>query len=187
MSSFVKMKWNKISPLSLLISLSSCKQVKSSFSVSFHSSGEVSADEWAEYTGSKSPEMENWTGNGIPEMKNWTTCYWAYIKNFNKDLDHTWSYCTRSRGNGPTISSGNGPTRSSGNEAVLKCHQFYTNAIRERANRHIRVNAVMNGFRHEEEIFPYSHRTWNHFCWSFQASKGTFLNWSQEFLSCHTE
>ena len=115
-----------------------------SFLLAFQKSKGISEHEWAEYDGD------------IPHMKGFTVCYWEKLHFFNGKTHNIWAYCTIEDAS-----------------AGLDCIQFGLGRDLQSAGRDVVLElSAQRGFAQYVTISPFKHRTWNHFCWSYDSLSG---------------
>ena len=122
---------------------------KNTFKVEFQSSGYWSKDEWLEHEGK------------IPQLWEFTACHWEKLIYFSKALNVIWSYCMVK-------------TRS---PEKLNCVQLFYSGNRTTANRGVIFHGWFSGWTDETidiklQVNDFSHRSWNHFCWSYSSITG---------------
>ena len=115
-----------------------------SFLLAFQKSKEISADEWAEFDGK------------IPHLKAFTCCHWEKLHFFNIQAHYIWNYCT---------------IKSSSD--TMECIQMSYKREILSAGRDIEVGISFGkGNTGYMIIKPFRHRSWNHFCWSYDSTSG---------------
>ena len=123
--------------------------MQKSFRVDFQSSGIWSKDETLIFNGK------------IPTLKEFTSCHWEKNTYFAKDITNVWSYCF---------------SESIG-EQNKKCVQLHHEGNRQVVNRDVIFGGYFYGWTTtpiniELEVKGFSHRTWNHFCWTYSSLTG---------------
>ena len=116
------------------------------FAITFQSTSTtklpMTTDEWALYK------------HKLPAFKEFTICHWDKLRYFNSEINSVWSY---------------GYVKQNG--------EFYDfsldySLIFPTANRHCTLTAwIGNGVTYAK-IVPFSHRKWNHICWSYSSVTG---------------
>ena len=95
----------------------------------------------------------------LPELSEFSICHWDKPEVFSDNLNSIWNYCFASKG-----------------EDRIDCFQLWLNLVGSTANRHISIgfrityrddNDKRRFFGLKEDIIPYPHRTWNHYCWLY--------------------
>merc|ERR1712240_613544 len=115
-----------------------------SFLLAFQKSKGLSSSEWAEYNGD------------IPHIKAFTSCHWEKLQFFNRKSHYVWNYCTIKR--------------STDN---MECIQMWYKRDITSAGRDIVVGISFGrGNIGYVTVKPFKHRSWNHFCWSYDSSSG---------------
>ena len=112
-----------------------------SFLLAFQKSKGLSSSEWAEYDGD------------IPHLKAFTACHWEKLQFFNTKSHYIWNYCT---------------IKSS--TASMDCIQMWYKRDLVSAGRDIVVGISFGrGNIGYVTVKPFKHRSWNHFCWSYES------------------
>ena len=115
-----------------------------SFLLAFQRSKQLSSSEWAEY------------GGKIPHLKAFNCCHWEKLHFFNTRGHYIWNYCT---------------IKSSTDK--MECMQIWYKRDIISAGRDIVVGISFGrGNIGYLTIKPFNHRSWNHFCWSYDSSLG---------------
>ena len=115
-----------------------------SFLLAFQNSKELSSSEWAEYDGK------------ILHLKAFTCCHWEKLHFFNTKSHYIWNYCT---------------IKNSSDK--MECMQMWYKRDKISAGRDIIVGISFGrGNIGYVTIKPFNHRSWNHFCWSYESSSG---------------
>ena len=119
--------------------------ISGTFILDFQSSGNLSTEEWAEFT------------DKIPPMNEFTSCLWEKLRKFASDYTAVWGYCKQ----------------KSNTDQSIKCTQFYHRGTPLTLNRHINVYGWLDGKTEVTvKIEKYLHQTWNHFCWKYSRFSG---------------
>ena len=115
-----------------------------SFLLAFQKSRGLSTSEWAEYDGK------------VSHLKAFICCHWEKLDFFNAKANYVWNYCT---------------IKSPSDE--MECVQM---SYKRDLNSHGRDIIVGISFGRGNIgyfiVKPYKHRSWNHFCWSYDSSSG---------------
>ena len=115
-----------------------------SFLLAFQKSKGRSATEWAEYEGK------------ISHLKAFTGCHWEKLEFFNLKTHYIWNYCTIKN-----------PSDK------IECMQMSARRDKTSIGRDILVQISFGKGNNKLTIIkPFMHRTWNHFCWSYDSSSG---------------
>ena len=115
-----------------------------SFLFAFQKSRGLSTSEWAEYDGK------------ISHLKAFTCCHWEKLDFFNAKSNYMWNYCT---------------INTPSDEMV--CMQIYYQRDINSHGRDIRVGLSFGrGNFGYLVVKPFNHRSWNHFCWTYDSSSG---------------
>ena len=115
-----------------------------SFQLSFQKSGSLSSEEWAEFTGT------------IPHLSAFTSCHWEKLDYFNFKYHYVWNYCTIK-----SISDN------------IDCIQFSYSRDVLTAGRGVDVLISFGSGNNQHITIPtFHHRTWNHFCWTYDSNFG---------------
>ena len=110
------------------------------FSISLQSKDKLSLDTWAIYKGD------------IPSLKEFTVCHWNKVSYFSSAIDTIWNYCyTKTK------------------DSKLWCLTMNYILLDSYANRHVLLEAWVSNYVIRKEIIPFSHRKWNHVCWSYST------------------
>ena len=120
-----------------------------SFKVDFQSSGVWSKDNTLAFKGK------------IPRLKEFTSCHWELDTYFSSELTNIWSYCFSE-----VMAHGN-----------MKCIHFYHRGDRRVASRGVIFVGYFYGWTKigmdvRMEVPSFTHRAWNHFCWTYSSLTG---------------
>ena len=133
--------------------------MQKSFKVDFQSSGIWSKDDTLIFKGK------------IPRLKEFTSCHWELDTYFSSELTNIWSYCY---------------SEVMMADANMKCIHFYHRGDRRLASRGVIFVGYFYGWTRigidvQIEVPSFTHRAWNHFCWTYSSLTGKAHHSIMEF------
>ena len=116
----------------------------STFVVSFQPNGTWSTDHWMRYNGKI---------KGIKEEL--TVCHWLRLRYFSTDISSVWSYCYLESESDPSI----------------PCWHLFMEADINSGGKNVNLIGRSPDWYVEAHSLPYSHRQWNHICFTYSTIK----------------